>query len=157
LQHFETNPPNAATVTQYGSHTGALASTETQFGPYQMEIHTAVHVSLGNPGDSITLPLAIGQWQGSWVSAVPKFVLQIQAYDADGHQVGNGSILYDGGWDQRGTGTDAYVQTAGYYAETLGVQAWEADKPLPEPLTMLGVIAGVGGVAGYIRKRRAQA
>ena len=27
--------------------------------------------------------------------------------------------------------------------------------PVPEPLTVLGVIAGVGGVAGYIRKRRA--
>jgi hypothetical protein len=29
--------------------------------------------------------------------------------------------------------------------------------PVPEPLTMLGVIAGVAGVAGYIRKRRVAA
>jgi len=32
-----------------------------------------------------------------------------------------------------------------------------SDTAVPEPLTMLGVIAGVGGVAGYIRKRKVQA
>jgi hypothetical protein len=30
----------------------------------------------------------------------------------------------------------------------------EYDNPVPEPVTGLGVIAGLSGLAGYIRKRR---
>jgi hypothetical protein len=156
-QYFETNPPHAATVEQYGSHTGPLATTETQFGPYEMEIHAPAHDSLGTPGDCISLPFALGDWQGWGVDGSPSFVLQLQAYDADGKQVGNASISYDGvnhNWDGVSHyNRDGYPRSADFYKDTLGVGAWQVSKPLPEPLTILGVFGAVAGIGAYIRKR----
>jgi hypothetical protein len=65
-----------------------------------------------------------------------------------------------------GIGSDAipalvFDDTGGFASQFVvggygsGFEATLSLQAVPEPLTMLGVIAGVAGVAGYIRKRRA--
>jgi len=69
-------------------------------------------------------------------------------------------------WGQiSGISTDAYwiwtsnwnsnddTDTPVYFRQTL-TPAESAGSPIPEPLTMLGVFAGVAGVGAYLRKRR---
>ena len=153
-QSFETNPPNAATDS-------ARTLTETQFGVDQMEIHAS---GTAPQTDWINLPLELGQWTGGWVAGSPSFVLQMQAYNRYGALIGSGDLYFIGGstywgdggeWDGRSADeNDGRAKAPGYY-ESLGVGAWEADAPLPEPLTMAGVFMGIGGLAGYLRKRRA--
>jgi len=44
--------------------------------------------------------------------------------------------------------------STGYFDSTKIQGAWQASQVIPEPLTMLGVFAGVSGIGAYLRRRR---
>ncbi len=82
-----------------------------------------------------------------------------------GSYVGTDNYIFDtdafpnGGATASVPGTTADFRLKGTTEPTLKEWLVRSSDPLtgamvPEPLTMLGVLAGIGGVAGYIRKRR---
>ena len=51
-------------------------------------------------------------------------------------------------------GSYRYIKLVAWGGGTFTEPEIDAVMAVPEPLTMLGVFAGIAGVAGYIRKRR---
>ena len=61
----------------------------------------------------------------------------IQVYSPQGTLRQNQDVYWSGtGWNVAATPT------------------WEAESPIPEPVTMAGLMLGIGSVVGYARKRR---
>jgi len=94
------------------------------------------------------------------------FVLQLQVYavgDAISpkpiHLADSGEFYFNGtNWLWASSGTPWEGQTgigwpSGGSPAQLG--AWNTTSPVPEPLTMAGLMLGIGGLVGYVRKRRA--
>jgi len=76
--------------------------------------------------------------QGTQGAASPCY-LEVQAYDGT-QLVGNETAYYNG--------------TKWSNLSVTEYPHWEASSPIPEPLTMLGVFAGISGVGAYLRHRR---
>lgn len=153
-QHFETLP---ATVTPYGGL--PVASTETLFNSNsQMEIHLPSEFTyVGGYSELISLPFAVGDWNGSVVTGSPTFVLQMQAYNTYGDQLYNEDVEFvtaSQTWVGRGSRGPTFVN--GSPGGTF-CSRWEADSPLtspeiPEPLTIAGVCLGVVALGRYFRR-----
>ena len=92
------------------------------------------------------------------VTGSPDFVFQMQAYGYDVNDPNKEVVLLhnqefffeDGAWHNYYYGGMAHARDSGYY----GYGVWGATSLVPEPVTALGVLMGVSGLAGYIRKRR---
>jgi len=118
-------------------------------------------------GDYVTVWLNQGfisnypnPYKCTWTNT-PEFVLQFQMYGYKKNDLtktisrwANQEFYFDGtNWC---SGTSQQQPSPAYAsgASGHGVGAWTLNAPIPEPLTMLGMFLGLGGVGAYIRKRR---
>jgi len=80
-------------------------------------------------------------WNGDWMTTANSYLADVTAMSADRTKDLGLGVMTNDTWQD-------------YALIVPGFTGWEGSTPLiPEPLTMLGVFAGVAGVAGYIRKR----
>jgi hypothetical protein len=120
-----------------------------------------------------------GDGPGGSVTPDPAFVLQLQMYGYDTkigesssppyHLINSAEFYFDGNrwywyppsgvYQPTGLGAPAGYFNSDDYANSYGgtktgVGAWDVTSPVPEPVTMAGLMLGIGGLVGYVRRRR---
>lgn len=83
-------------------------------------------------------------WFGDAKPETAPFTIDIQMYDASGVRKANQAFLWHNS-----------PADPSYYHFTSVPATWQMSMPIPEPLTMLGVFAGVGSLTTYLRRRHA--
>jgi len=170
------------TMTNFNPSPGMGAWVESDAGAVIPGRDSYPTVNQGSPNESLWLQLVFIPFPGSGIISPPGTLVN-EVLDLQGTSFGEGYAMAVGGsylskvipnymashYAGKGFGPPPAGFRADWYLkfsiDPLGVGAgpglWLAagEDPalwghVPEPLTVLGVLMGVGGLAGYIRKRR---
>jgi hypothetical protein len=161
-QSFET--PKAFQISAYGDGdcTAQWSETHAAYNGVDDAVMWASGPTLPGQGDgnSPVIRLTFDQgtavtypnpYKATW-SNTPPFVLQMQAY-VNGVRKYNNEFYFNGtSW----AGGSSVEQPSPAYASggSGQVGAWTLNQPIPEPVTMAGLVLGLGCLSRYIRKRR---